>query len=79
MLPMAEAAIREALRNAVREALHDVSVELGAPAKTAPEAPLPTPVRARASFGDLSDAEAWERFDAIRFARLAGMSHTQAS
>ena len=75
---MAETAIREALREAVRDALHDVSLERDATAVTA-SLPKPAKVPVGADFGNVSDEEAWERFDSIRFARLAGMSHESAS
>jgi len=78
ILPIAESAIRDALREAVREALRDVGIE--ASPRTIKPAMAARPSRPRsASFAELSDEQAWERFDSIRFARFAGMTHTQAS
>jgi len=75
ILPIAEAAVRDALRNAVREAIRDVGREeevrsilarMRRQTEVGLQAPAPVPHR------DLSDSDAWERFDAIRFTRFAG-------
>lgn len=92
ILPLAEVALREAVRRAVREALLDVSREepvrsvLGE--RASPEAPhrqaggamrvgalanrFLREAEPRVPFGELSDEEAWEEFESIRFARYAG-------
>jgi hypothetical protein len=92
ILPLAETALREAVRHAVREALLEVSREesvrsaLGElPARTRRVAEPGGAMRlgalssrvfpkpdARVPFGELSDEEAWEEFEAIRFTRYAG-------
>lgn len=79
ILPLAESAIRDALRAAVREALREVSLEPEAKAAIAALREPKVEAEVAAGFASQSDEEAWERFDSIRFARLAGMSHKHAS
>ena len=79
ILPLAESAIRDALRDAVRDALRDVSLEREAQISVASLREPRVEAKVAASFSNPSDEEAWERFDSIQFARLAGMSHKHAS
>jgi hypothetical protein len=79
ILPMAESAIRNALREAVRDALREVSLEREAQVSMAALREPKVQAEVGARFASQSDEEAWERFDSIRFARLASMSHKHAS
>lgn len=88
ILPLAESAVREALRATIREAIRQVSQEREVveslrqlhrsessrriPQEVGPS-PAPPVRAARMPYQDLSDADAWEQFDAIRFTRYAGM------
>jgi len=72
---LTESALREALRDAVRDALLDVSGEPRVrTAVTSLRRGGIQSLEAPAACTDLSDEEAWERFDSIRFARYAGGS-----
>jgi hypothetical protein len=86
ILPLAERAVREALRSAIREAIVQVSQERdvleslrqlhrNGSSRRDPQEVGPTPAPPmrtfQVPFRDLPDDEAWEQFDAIRFARYA--------
>lgn len=86
ILPLAESAVREALRDAIREAIRQVSQERevveslrqlhrSAPSRRIPQEVGPSPAppvrTAQAALRGLSDEDAWEQFDSIRFTRYA--------
>lgn len=96
ILPLAESAVRQALRAAIREAILQVTQEKeviesltllhrSETSRPNPQDVGPTPAppmrttqsmtrsigTARAPLHDLTDEDAWERFDAIRFTRSA--------
>ena len=79
ILPIAETAIRNAVRNAVRDALREVSLEAEVQESIASFCQPKKAGGVSAGFISESDEEAWERFDSIRFARVAGMPQQHAS